>query len=566
LGHAILAWQAASQREPMRVTYLGHAGLFIETRRGSILCDPWFSPAYFASWFPFPSNEGVDRDQLAHPDFLYVSHLHRDHFDPAFLRDHVSRAATVLLPDFPLDELRRELAELGFSRFELLVDREPVDLDGLRVMGVTEVSPSDGPLGDSALAVDDRTARLLDQNDARPRDLEAIGAFGPYDAHFLQFSGAIWFPVVYTFPEAEKAALGREKRARGMDRALRFVEGVGARYVFPTAGPPCFLDDALFAHNDLDGDETNPFPDQAVFLGYLEAHGRSGGRLVVPGSQASLVGGTCEVRHPAGEAAAMAPFRAKREYLESYQARERPAIEAERRSWQSLEGPSPGEMGPSPGEVVAALSAWWEPLLRSAHHLCDGVGMPVLLRVGDVAVVVDFPARAVRAWEGERCPYRFSFEPGPFLTSIRDRCEDWINGLFLSMRFSVERDVGYNEQLYTFFKCLSPERLAYADAAAAGTLPARARPEARGSTRSRERTAADEDQWCEIGGWRVQRRCPHLQGDLSRFGRIDDGTLTCQLHGWRFDLATGHCLSTEGGPTLRAERVEVPEPAPSERG
>ncbi|MGH9071307.1 MAG: MBL fold metallo-hydrolase, partial [Acidimicrobiales bacterium] len=78
----------------MKVTYLGHAGLFIETSHGSILCDPWFNPAFFASWFPFPSNEHIAPEVIAHPDYLYVSHLHRDHFDREFLRENVSRAAT----------------------------------------------------------------------------------------------------------------------------------------------------------------------------------------------------------------------------------------------------------------------------------------------------------------------------------------------------------------------------------------------------------------------------------------------------------------------------------------
>ena len=76
----------------MRITALGQAGLFVETKLGSVLCDPWFNPAYFASWFPFPSNEAIDREALANPTFLYVSHQHLDHFDPEFLRDH--RAAS----------------------------------------------------------------------------------------------------------------------------------------------------------------------------------------------------------------------------------------------------------------------------------------------------------------------------------------------------------------------------------------------------------------------------------------------------------------------------------------
>ncbi len=68
-------------------------------------------------------------------------------------------------------------------------------------------APADGPLGDSGLVLADGSARLLDQNDARPGDPEALQALGPYDAHFLQFSGAIWYPIVYDFP-AEPSATG----------------------------------------------------------------------------------------------------------------------------------------------------------------------------------------------------------------------------------------------------------------------------------------------------------------------------------------------------------------------
>ncbi|MBA3474086.1 MAG: MBL fold metallo-hydrolase, partial [Rubrobacter sp.] len=180
----------------MKVTSLGHAGLFIETRYGSILCDPWFNPAYFASWFPFPSNEDLDPSTFGKPDYLYLSHLHRDHFDARFLWEHVSKEATVLLPDFPLDFMERELRDLGFTRFVRTNNFEPVDLDGLHVTIAALVAPTDGPLGDSGLIVDDGETRIFDQNDSRPVDLETLTSFGPFDAHFLQFSGAIWFPMV----------------------------------------------------------------------------------------------------------------------------------------------------------------------------------------------------------------------------------------------------------------------------------------------------------------------------------------------------------------------------------
>ena len=101
----------------MRVTGVGHAGLFIETHAGSVLCDPWVNPAFFGAWFPFPDNSGLDWDWLGQADLLYVSHLHRDHFDAELLTRHVRKDTTVLLPDFPTDELERELAALGFTDF-----------------------------------------------------------------------------------------------------------------------------------------------------------------------------------------------------------------------------------------------------------------------------------------------------------------------------------------------------------------------------------------------------------------------------------------------------------------
>ena len=69
----------------MQVTSVGHAGFRIDTQAGSILCDPWLNPAYFGSWFVFPDNSGLDWAALGNCDYLYVSHLHKDHFDPKLL-------------------------------------------------------------------------------------------------------------------------------------------------------------------------------------------------------------------------------------------------------------------------------------------------------------------------------------------------------------------------------------------------------------------------------------------------------------------------------------------------
>ncbi|MGA2527640.1 MAG: Rieske 2Fe-2S domain-containing protein [Acidimicrobiales bacterium] len=498
----------------MRITATGHAGLFIETARGTVLCDPWRSPAYFASWFVFPDNSDIDFAALK-PDFLYISHLHRDHFDPELLKKSVPKSATVLLPQFPTDELRSALCDIGFSSFVETTNGEPVELDGLRVMITAMVAPSDGPIGDSALSLDDGECRVLNQNDARPPDPEQLNAFGAYDGHFLQFSGAIWWPVVYELAEANKSEFARRKRLNGMERARRFVDSVGARYVFPTAGPPCFLDDDLFEHNDFTNRADNIFPDQTVFLSYLAESGLDNGRLLIPGSVATLDETSCALSHPIAPEELRAIFDHKRQYLEAYAKRQRPVLEREHASWPRYEG-----------DILGALKAWFEPLLELADNICEGVGAPVLVDLGEEKILIDFTARQVRAFAGEECRYRFSMQRRLVEALVATHEIDWVNSLFLSMRFGAKRRGQYNEYVFAFFKCLSPERMSYAEGWYA------------------EKSSGDD--LVALDGFMVQRRCPHLKADLSRFGTVCDGVLECAMHGWRFELATGQCLTAAG--------------------
>jgi UDP-MurNAc hydroxylase len=518
----------------VRITFLGHAGLHIRTSAGSILCDPWKNPAYFGSWFVFPDNSGLDWDRHGRVDYLYVSHLHQDHFDPRLLSNRVSRAATVLLPDFPVPDLHDQLERLGFTRFCTIPSGREVQHEGLRLMVQALRSPADGPLGDSLLAVDDGTARVLNQNDARPADLGPALAFGPFDVHFLQYSGAIWWPWTYELPLAAKRAFGAAKRANGLDRAARYARAVGARHVVPSAGPACFLDDELFDLNDVACDDANTFPDQTVFLNYLAQRGIDTGMLLVPGAVLELDGGNCRVHWPTESAEALRPYTDKAAYLRSYADRMRPRIEAGKLRWTAPDV-----------DILAELKSWFEPLLELAGHIRAGIGGPVLLRItGEQPVVIDFPAGQVRRYRGEACRYQFTVDGRLISRLIADHQVDWVNSLFLSMRFRARRIGPYNEYLYTFFKCLAPDRLMYAEGWYANQQ-------------------GDEPD-IQLGDWIIQRRCPHLHGDLSRFGKTDGTTLTCTMHGWQFDLATGRCLASDAPiHRLRSRPADSPAAAAS---
>ena len=175
----------------MRATSVGHAGILIDTGDGSILCDPWFLPAFFGSWFVFPRNDQLSAElmeRIEHPDYLYISHLHADHLDEPWLADHVDRNTTVLIPGYPTRELERRIRSFGFDKIVRTTDGEELELGpNLRVAIHVETSITDGPGGDSALVVSDGTARLVNQNDCRTDDLDALRAHGPVDLHWLQY-------------------------------------------------------------------------------------------------------------------------------------------------------------------------------------------------------------------------------------------------------------------------------------------------------------------------------------------------------------------------------------------
>ena len=509
----------------MRATSIGHAGILIDTEFGSILCDPWFDPAFFGSWFVFPRNDQLSPElqtRIEQPDYLYISHIHGDHLDETWLPKHVSRDATVLLPDFPTRELERRLTELGFHTFVRTVNGEEVVLTGdLRIAIHVEVSITDGPGGDSALVVADGRSRLVNQNDCRTSDLEALRAHGPVDLHWIQYSGAIWYPMVYEESPERMRELVDAKVDSQLTRAMRYVEAVDARAVVPSAGPPAFLDPDLFGLNIVEGDELSIFPDQRVFLNRLAQAHRTG-VLAIPGTTIDIGHGTghdgFDVSHPMPDADVDAIFTHKAEYLRRYQADYLPWLDEMKAGW----------VAHTP-DLLQTLQAWWEPLLAMAPTLRAGVGANVLLRAGDLDVLIDFPAGRVRERTDEPYAFRFVIQRELVETVVAQRAVDWSNSLFLSARFTAWREGPYNEYVYNFFKSLSVERMRRTEAEALRKLDP-----------DRSGIAGEE---IRIGDYICERTCPHRQADLTVFGEIDGDHLVCTLHGWKFDLGTGECLN-----------------------
>ena len=505
----------------MQAISLGHAGILVRTRGVTIVCDPWFVPAFFGSWFVFPRNDQLPDDimhDVCNPDFLYVSHLHGDHFDTPFLRERMNKNTTVLLPGFPTREMERAYNKLGFTKFVRTSDATETEIaPNIRIAIHLETSITDGPGGDSAIVISDGESRLVNQNDCRTDNLDALRNHGPVDLHWLQFSGAIWYPMVYEMDDATKLRLCKEKVSSQFSRAMRYVEAIDGKHVVPSAGPPCFLDDALFPLNMITGDEPSIFPDQRQFLSRLSTAGRTGS-MTIPGTTFNIANGEVTVTQAGSEETVRAIFDNKEQYLRDYQLDWAPWLQELKASWKR-----------EPSNLVETLQLWWKPLLDMAPALRQGIGAGCLLNAGDEGIFIDFARAKIEPYTDQEYAFRFDIARDLVETVVAERAVDWSNSLFLSCRFTALRKGEYNEYLYNFFKSLSVERMTRTEA------------EAKEKLLGPNHSEAD----IELGDYVVQRRCPHRHADLSVFGEIDGDNLVCTLHGWRFDVNTGQCLNAK---------------------
>ena len=181
------------------------------------------------------------------------------------------------------------------------------------------------------------------------------------------------------------------------------------------------------------------------------------------------------------------------------------------------------------------------------EQICSGIGAQVLLDLGSEGIVLDFVDQKVRAWDGqEACRYIFRTDRRLVELLVREHEVDWVNSLFLSMRFSAARKGPYNDYLYTWFKCLDLERIQYAE----GFYAEKAKSD--GLLRHRR-----------LGG---PAALPAHEGRPQPV-RLDRGRRPDLLAPWpAVRLETGRCLTSEGHEiTARSLTEDESWPSPLRR-
>ena len=228
----------------MKVKYISSACIQVETSDVSILCDPWFTQGiYDGSWFSFPLIDPFDF--IDEPDYIYVSHIHPDHYDPGFLHQLFEKFGPkpILIPDFEKNYLF------------LKGKADGLELTPTRVMhsGNTSFYIEENDMGsisdiDSALIVYDKFLKksVLNLNDCvfnKPHVKKLQSIINKFsdglDLVACGYTGAGPYPQTYFDIHNQRETLiekANNKKQQGFDRYKSFTDLFNARHHLPYAG------------------------------------------------------------------------------------------------------------------------------------------------------------------------------------------------------------------------------------------------------------------------------------------------------------------------------------------
>jgi len=222
----------------MKFTVLSHAGLHVEHNGVHIVCDPWLiGSCYWRSWWNFPEPPAALIGNLR-PDYIYLTHLHWDHFHGASLRKLFAPATRILVPKVPTRRMVRDLAYLGFHNVTEISHGAALRLGD----DFTLRSYQFGLGVDSAVVLQGAGVTLLNCNDCKFFGLplrQITRRFPRID--FVLRSNSSASAIPYCIEDYEESYSHLRTPQDYIEEFSRFALSIGARHAIPFASNHCFL-------------------------------------------------------------------------------------------------------------------------------------------------------------------------------------------------------------------------------------------------------------------------------------------------------------------------------------
>ena len=243
----------------MKVTFIGHASILIESEGVSILSDPWWNgPCFGAQWWIYP-NPFVSAVNAAKIDYIYVSHGHHDHFHPSTLSSFARE--TKILVSSAID-LADPIRAMGFEVITV-DDGQALRLNAGNV--VCRIMKTHGT--DTLMAVSDGSEVCLNLNDALHSAPSALqrefvarlrGLYPQITYAFCGYGVASHFPNCYVLPGKDREATAARRQMYFNRQWAALIEELRPTFGFPFAADVVFLESDLLWVNSVTHNAERP--------------------------------------------------------------------------------------------------------------------------------------------------------------------------------------------------------------------------------------------------------------------------------------------------------------------
>lgn len=228
----------------MKISYISHATLLIETEGYTLVTDPWvMGSAYCNQWHLFP--KAVAPEKIKNADAVIYSHGHEDHLHAQSLQ-LVQKNATLLYPYSWYGGTTEFFHELGFRQVKEVVNEQTVELHkGIKVTYLANNL-------DNVMVIEAEGKVIVNINDALPSAspgmiayfIRKISARWPkIDYLFSSYGGAAYFPNTVHLQNKNDVEIAETRELFFVSNFCDIVAALKPVYAIPFATDFVLLDD-----------------------------------------------------------------------------------------------------------------------------------------------------------------------------------------------------------------------------------------------------------------------------------------------------------------------------------
>lgn len=228
----------------MKIEYICHACVLVETEDLRIATDPWLDGAtYCGKWYLFP--KPVNSEKVKNIDAIFISHGHEDHLNEETLRT-LPKTAKVFYPYSFFGGAKEYIESIGFSEVKECTTFKTYKAS--EKTSVTFVINSH----DSLMIIESGGKVFVNANDALHSSPEKVidyyldeirAKWQKIDYLFCGFGGASYFPNTMHLKGKDDFEISLVREQLFAHNFCRVVKGLKPEIAVPFAADFCLLDE-----------------------------------------------------------------------------------------------------------------------------------------------------------------------------------------------------------------------------------------------------------------------------------------------------------------------------------